>query len=191
LTLSPAQAQYAADRLRHTQSADRTEIRLEDYRDCTGMYDRIVSVEMFEAVGVAYWPTFFDVLNRRLAPDGHAVLQIITIDAARFSAYAQQADFIQKHIFPGGMLPTREKLVEQGEKAGLVVEEIEHFGLCYARTLAEWATRFDNAWPALRDMGFSEIFKRKWLYYLAYCEAGCRSGTLDVGLYRFKKRIAP
>lgn len=183
LTLSPAQADYARDRLALAGLPGM--VRLEDYREAAGEYDRIVSVEMFEAVGQERWSIFFETLRRRLKSGGSAVLQVITIDESRFAAYARQADFIQAHIFPGGMLPTRTLIAEAARKAGFAPGGTEWFGASYAATLAAWAARFEAAWPSLSDLGFDERFRRKWRYYLAYCEAGFRTGALDVGLYRF------
>ncbi len=192
LTLSPAQHAYASQRLAEAGLDGLAGSRLQDYRDVTGSFDRIVSIEMFEAVGQAFWPLFFDTLRDRLAPGGVAVLQIITIDESRFDAYASTPDFIQAHVFPGGMLPTRTHLAERFQAAGLALTEQVRFGLGYARTLQEWRDRFERAWPALRRMGFDESFRRRWRYYLCYCEAGFRTGMLDVGLFRLTHRaVAP
>ncbi len=184
LTLSPAQAEFARTRLRKVGLDARTCVALEDYRDVNGIYDRIVSIEMFEAVGMRYWRVFFSALRARLAASGHAILQVITIAEARFDAYVRQPDFIQTYVFPGGMLPTRTALAERAAAAGLALSQIQLFGADYAATLAAWSERFERAWPVLRRQGFDEAFRRKWRYYFAYCEAGFRTGALDVGLYR-------
>ncbi len=181
LTISPAQLSHA----RRIAGGNIT-LALRDYRDETGVYDRIVSIEMMEAVGEAYWPTYFDALRARLKPGGKVVLQVITIDAGRYAAYRRAPDFIQRHIFPGGMLPTKAEIALQARRAGLTPARVLHFGASYARTLAEWRTRFLAAWPRLAEMGFDARFKRLWTYYLAYCEAGFTTGAIDVGLYELK-----
>ena len=177
--LAHVQARAAADGLSHL-----VEARYEDYRDATGTFDRIVSVEMIEAVGRAYWPAYFRTLRDRLCPSGHAIVQAITIDHARLEAYAATPDFIQVHVFPGGMLPSIEAMAEEAARAGLSFACVERFGGSYARTLAEWRRRFVEAWPHIERMGFDEAFRRKWEYYLGYCEGGFRAGAIDVGLYR-------
>ena len=136
---------------------------------------------MFEAVGERYWPLFFSKVRERLAPCGRAGLQIITIADRYFDSYRRRADFIQRHIFPGGMLPSPTVLHQQIQRAGLQLQREVTFGLDYARTLGQWGRRFQQAWPALREQGFDERFKRLWDYYLAYCEAGFRAGYTDVG----------
>jgi len=183
ITLSPAQHAYARDALADLPGA---EVRLQDYREVMGTYDRIVSIEMIEAVGEAYWPIYFATLKARLATGGVAVLQAITIDRRRFESYRAATDFIQRYIFPGGMLPTTALLREQVEAAGLRLLESQRFGEGYARTLAEWNRRFQAAWPEIAAMGFPERFRRMWEYYLLYCEAGFRAGAIDVGLYRIE-----
>jgi cyclopropane-fatty-acyl-phospholipid synthase len=182
LTLSPAQLEHA--RLRLERSAPgRHDLRLQDYRDVAGVFDRIVSIEMLEAVGADYWPLYFDRLRGCMAEGGRAVLQVITIAERYYDSYRRDPDFIQRHIFPGGMLPSVEQLRAQINRAGLALRSAEHFGASYAATLAEWRRRFDDAWPRLHPLGFDERFRRKWEYYLAYCEAGFRAGSIDVGLY--------
>jgi len=188
LTLSSEQLAFATERARDWGVADQVELRLQDYRDVQGQYDRIVSIEMIEAVGEAYWPTYFDTLRQRLKPGGVVVLQAITIADDRFESYRRGADFIQRCIFPGGMLPSPSALREHAERAGFEIEEAFCFGEGYARTLAEWRRRFLAAWPAIATQGFDEAFRRLWLYYLCYCEAGFRSGRVDVGLYRLRRR---
>jgi len=187
LTLSPSQLAHATSRLEAAGLADRADLRLQDYRDAEGLYDRIVSIEMIEAVGEAYWPVYFGVLSRLLAPGGAAVLQVITIAEDRFETYRRQPDFIQRHIFPGGMLPSPTVLRQRIEGAGLRVESLETFGASYARTLHDWRQRFDAAWPEIARMGFPMRFRRLWDYYLQYCEAGFRTGAIDVGLWRLSR----
>jgi len=138
---------------------------------------------MIEAVGESYWPGYFATLRRSLRPGGTAVLQAITIDEAHFEHYRRGADFIQRHIFPGGMLPTVQAMREQAARQGLELREDLRFGASYALTLAEWRRRFLAAWPRIAAQGFDERFRRLWEYYLCYCEAGFRTGRIDVGLY--------
>ncbi len=181
VTLSPAQLDYARQRL---QPAD---LRLQDYRDVGGRFDRIVSIEMMEAVGEAYWPGYFATLRDRLLPGGRAVIQAITIAEDKFDGYRRCTDFIQQYIFPGGMLPTISEIRRQTEKSGLQLVSMETFGDSYTRTLAEWRTRFHAAWPEIERLGFDARFRRMWDYYLSYSEGGFRAGTIDVGLYVLAK----
>jgi cyclopropane-fatty-acyl-phospholipid synthase len=186
VTLSTEQLAFAQQRAEQWGAKDRVDLRLQDYRDIDGRFDRIVSIEMIEAVGEAYWPTYFATLRERLAPGGTALLQAITIDEAFFERYRSTPDFIQRCIFPGGMLPTPQRIAEEAARAGLVVTHDERFGIGYARTLAEWRKRFLAEWPAIEALGFDAPFKRLWEYYLCYCEAGFRAGRVDVGLYQLK-----
>ena len=187
LTLSPAQLDHARLRIGNDGSSGSVDLRLLDYRDVEGTYDRIVSIEMLEAVGKDYWPTYFSTIRDRLRPGGVAVLQVITMAESRYAAYERGADFIQRHIFPGGMLPTDGVVRARGAGVGLVLDGVKTFGASYARTLADWQMQFQRVWPRLVAMGFDERFKRKWEYYLSYCEAGFRAGVLDVALYRFRR----
>ena len=178
LTLSPAQLAYAQTRL-----GGRADLRLQDYRDCDGVFDRIVSIEMIEAVGERFWPVYFDRLKKMLAPGGSVVLQAITIKDELFDSYRQEVDFIQHRIFPGGCLPTSGLIERHLQAAGLKLRKVEFFGDSYARTLAAWRENFLAAWPAIEAMGFPPRVRRLWEYYLAYCEGGFRAGNIDVGLY--------
>ena len=180
LTISREQYAYATERMQKAGLDGRVDIRFQDYRDETGVYDRIVSVEMFEAVGEAYWPTYFETLRKHLRPGGRAGLQIITIQERFFEHYRKATDFIQQYIFPGGMLPTPTHLRELGRAAGLEVTGELAFGQDYARTLTEWRRTFLERWDTIAPLGFDERFQRMWLYYLHYCEAGFRSGNIDV-----------
>ena len=182
LTISREQLDYARQRL-----GDKAEIRFQDYRDTTERFDAIASIEMIEAVGEANWPTYFGVLRDRLKPGGAAAVQAITIDEALYPDYRAKADFIQRYIFPGGMLPTREILAQQAKRAGLQFETVKLFGRDYARTLAMWRERFEAAWASVSALGFDEAFRRRWRYYLCYCEAGFSEGAIDVGVYRFRR----
>jgi len=183
LTLSPAQLSHATEHLADAGMSDRSTIQLRDYRDSAGTYDRIVSIEMIEAVGEAWWPSYFATIRDRLKPGGIAVLQAITIAEDRFEDYRSSADFIQRYIFPGGMLPTVPELHRQIARAGLELRSAETFGDSYARTLAEWRRRFHAAWADIQPLGFDDRFRRIWDYYLSYCEAGFRAAATDVGLY--------
>ena len=142
---------------------------------------------MVEAVGQDNWPRYFGVLRDRLKQGGLAVLQAITIEDARFEGYRRSPDFIQRYIFPGGMLLTPSAIRSHVQQAGLILEHAEHFAASYARTLAEWQRRFEAAWPRIAELGFDMRFRRMWEYYLAYCQAGFRMGAIDVGLYRIVK----
>ncbi len=184
LTLSVEQRSHTIERL--AGFAGSADIRLQDYREVTGTFDRIASIEMMEAVGEAYWPAYFEKIASSLAPDGIAVLQVITIDESRYEAYRKRPDFIQLQIFPGGMLPTKAIIAAQAARAGLLVASTNQFGASYARTLADWRRRFNDAWPRIAELGFDERFRRLWDYYLVYCEVGFEAGWLDVGLYQIK-----
>jgi cyclopropane-fatty-acyl-phospholipid synthase len=189
VTLSTEQLSFARERAREWGVADRVDLRLQDYRDVQGRFDRIVSIEMIEAVGEAYWPTYFATLRERLKPGGVAVLQAITIADEHFASYRRGADFIQRCIFPGGMLPSPGALRDQAARAGFEVEETFRFGPSYALTLAEWRRRFVAAWPGIESPQFDAGFKRLWTYYLSYCEAGFRARRVDVGLYRLRRAV--
>lgn len=180
LTISKEQYDFAVERMARAGLSDRVTIKLQDYRDETGFYDRIASIEMFEAVGEEYWPAYFEQLAKRLKDNGRAGLQVITIQDRFFQSYRKEIDFIRRYIFPGGMLPSPEKMAALGQTVGLALEKERIFGLDYARTLAEWRDRFHAAWPDLTPMGFDERFRRMWDYYLSYCEAGFRTGNIDV-----------
>ncbi|MEM9626793.1 MAG: cyclopropane-fatty-acyl-phospholipid synthase family protein [Pseudomonadota bacterium] len=180
ITISDEQHAFAAQRIQEAGLNDKVEIRLQDYRDVDGRFDRIASIEMFEAVGESYWPVYFDKLASILHPHGTIGLQIITIADSYYETYRRSADFIQRHVFPGGMLPSPAILQEQMQRAGLQKLSETTFGLDYARTLAAWNQRFQAAWPEMLHLGFDQRFKRLWQYYLAYCEAGFKVGWTDV-----------
>jgi cyclopropane-fatty-acyl-phospholipid synthase len=182
LTISRAQFDYARARLQ-----DRADIRFQDYRDTAERFDAIASIEMIEAVGEANWPTYFRVLHDRLRPGGRAAVQAITISERLFPGYRAKADFIQRYIFPGGMLPTKSILASQAAAAGLRFETVATFSQDYARTLALWRERFEASWAAVSKLGFDDHFRRRWRYYLCYCEAGFAEGAIDVGVYSFTR----
>jgi cyclopropane-fatty-acyl-phospholipid synthase len=183
VTISPAQLARARALARDEALDDRVEFQLQDYRDVEGRFDRIVSIEMIEAVGREFIPRFFETIRDRLKPGGLCVLQAITIAEDRFADYCRRPDFIQRFIFPGGFLPSKSLLREAIERAGLKLLAAETFGESYALTLREWRRRFLDAWPEIERLGFNASFKRLWEYYLCYCEAGFRVRSVDVGLY--------
>jgi cyclopropane-fatty-acyl-phospholipid synthase len=181
LTISPSQQAYARARMVKAGLAEQVSIELCDYRDAQGQYDHIVSIEMFEAVGEKYWDTYAQSLFDLLKPGGRAALQVITIDEALFPLYRKGGDYIQRYVFPGGMLPTKSGLRELLTTRGLKWEAMNSYGLHYARTLREWNTAFQHSWPSLNGTRkFDARFKRLWEQYLAYCEAGFTARTIDV-----------
>ncbi|WP_370187950.1 class I SAM-dependent methyltransferase [Qipengyuania sp.] len=176
--ISLSDAQLAWARERHGTGV---EFRKQDYRDCSGQFDAIVSVEMVEALGREYWPTFMDCIARNLKPGGRAAIQYIAMRDELFEAYAQSADFIQAYIFPGGLLIRTSEFRRLAEERGLAWQDQRDFGLDYAATLEAWRTRFDEAEAAGRlPAGFDERFCNLWRYYLMYCEGGFRGGGIDV-----------
>jgi cyclopropane-fatty-acyl-phospholipid synthase len=185
ITLSHEQLAWTNKRMQQCGSNSKAE--LTDYRDTQGTYDAIVSIEMLEAVGEKHWPRFFDSIRARLKPGAAAVIQVITIDRDRYRHYHRHTDFIQRYVFPGGMLPTCDTLHEQAARAGLVIDHQQMFGKDYARTLAIWRQRFNAAWPKIQAQGFDEYFRRLWDYYLSYCETGFSAGSIDVGIFRLRK----
>ncbi len=187
ITLSKEQLAYARQRARNGNLEDRMTFEYRDYRDVDGSYDAVASIEMFEAVGERYWPAFFEQTSRCLKAGGRAALQIITIDEQAFDDYRRHPDFIQRYIFPGGMLPTRDHVIGHAADVGLTPTGEHAFGADYARTLTEWRDRFLDAWPEIVKIGFDERFRRMWLYYLAYCEGGFRSGNIDVRHFAFQR----
>jgi cyclopropane-fatty-acyl-phospholipid synthase len=180
ITISREQYEFARERLFRQGLNEKAEIRFVDYRDVDGQFDRVASIEMFEAVGEKYWPAYFEKIAQVLSPGGRAGLQIITIKDELFEGYRRRMDFIQKYIFPGGMLPSEARLARETRVAGLSWEGLSRFGVDYADTLAEWRRRFDGAWDEIRPLGFDERFRRLWRFYLSYCEAGFRTGQTNV-----------
>jgi len=180
LTISREQHDYAVERIRKAGLENLVEIVMRDYRDETGTYDGIASIEMFEAVGEKFWPTYFRTVRERLKPGGKATLQIITIANERFDIYRKGVDFIQKYIFPGGMLPSQKALSEQISQAGLKRTGSIEFGESYSQTLRRWHEIFNDKWDEIAEMGFDERFRRMWNYYLTSCAASFQSGNCDV-----------
>jgi cyclopropane-fatty-acyl-phospholipid synthase len=190
LTISREQLAFARERIARAGLSDRVELKFQDYRDEKGTYDRIVSIEMFEAVGEKYWPAYFSKLHECLKPGGRAGLQIITILQEAYADYRANPDFIQKYVFPGGMLPTREHLATLGRQSGLFTASDMGFGHDYARTLAEWRHRFWAAWERIVPLGFDERFRKLWEFYFYYCEAGFRAKNIDVRQVVYTRPLA-
>ena len=180
ITLSKEQLAYARERLERAGLADRATFELRDYRAVRGEYDHVVSIEMFEAVGEKYWPVFFRVVRDRLKPGCRALVQTISIADELFPRYRTGTDFIQQYIFPGGMLPSEEVFRDRASQQGLLVGDTFAFRLDYAETVRRWRQRFNARLAELHALGFDEKFVRTWNFYLAYCEAGFRAGTIDV-----------
>ena len=180
LTISKEQLEYAQKRIKSKGLSDKVNLKLQDYRDETGVYDGVASIEMFEAVGEKYWPVYFDKIKQCLKPGKQATLQIITIQDARWEVYRKSVDFIQKYIFPGGMLPSPSVLRKEVHKAGLSVQHSIEFGKSYSQTLRRWFEVFNNKWDNINAMGFDDRFRRMWNFYLTSCAATFESGNCDV-----------
>lgn len=181
LTISAEQLAYGQERIKKAGLEDKVDLIFCDYREHEGRdYDALVSIEMFEAVGEKHWQTYFDQVERFLKPGGKAALQIITIDEEHFDSYRASPDYIQKYIFPGGMLPTPTHLRDLSAGVGLTVEAMNAYREDYARTLDTWLVNFRETWDKIQPMGFDERFKRMWEYYLHYCASGFMAGTIDV-----------
>ena len=180
LTISQEQHDYAVARIAKAGLSDQVQIKMQDYRDETGTYDGIASIEMFEAVGEKYWPVYFDNLRDRLKPGKNATLQIITVAHRRWEVYRRGVDFIQKYIFPGGMLPSPVVLRQQVENAGLNVVQSVEFGESYSQTLRRWHETFNERWDQVSALGFDDRFRRMWNFYLTSCAGTFHSGHCDV-----------
>jgi cyclopropane-fatty-acyl-phospholipid synthase len=179
ITISTEQAALAEERF--AEAGVDVDLQLVDYREVTGEYDAIVSVEMIEAVGEEYWPTYFATIDKLLAPGGRVAIQAITMAHHRYLATRNSYGWIQKYIFPGGLIPSLDAIDHTLDKhTSLAVTNRRSLGPDYARTLHEWRDTFDAAWPEIHAQGFDETFRRLWEFYLAYCEAGFRTGYLDV-----------
>lgn len=187
LTLSKEQAAFARARMEKAGFSQKADIRIEDYRDCIGEFDKVVSIEMFEAVGEENWPAYFETVRARLKPGGSAMIQTITIEEGRFEGYRRNADYIQTYIFPGGMLPTVTAFREAASDAGLAVKDLFGFGKHYARTLLTWDTDFKLNWERIKPMGFDDRFHRMWRYYLHYCATGFQAGAIDVLQFKLRR----
>jgi cyclopropane-fatty-acyl-phospholipid synthase len=180
VTISPSQLRIAQQRMAEGGLQNMSSLRLCDYRDLTGQYDAVVSIEMFEAVGERFWREYFDTVAKRLKPDGKALIQSITIDERHFERYRSNTDFIQQYIFPGGMLPSPERFCAKAEDAGLRTLDQYAFGQDYAETLRRWRAACEGQREAISRQGFDERFARIWRLYLTYCEAAFDEGRTNV-----------
>ena len=180
LTISEEQYKYAVDRIEKAGLSDRVTFKLQDYRDETGQYDGIASIEMFEAVGQKYWPTYFSSVKNCLKPGKNATLQIITVEDSRWEVYNRGVDFIQKYIFPGGMLPSPSVLRQEIAKAGLDVKQSIEFAESYSQTLRRWHETFNEKWDQVAKLGFDDRFRRMWNFYLTSCASTFHGGQCDV-----------
>lgn len=180
ITISKEQFDFAKARIEKAGLSKLVDIQLVDYRDLDGKYDSIVSIEMIEAVGESFWPSYFQTLSTSLKPGGKVVIQMITIRDDAYDYYRSGPDFIQRYIFPGGMLPAMDPLKPIIDETGLKLISADSFGQDYARTLAVWRSQFWESWHKIAEMGFDDKFKRMWELYLMYCEGGFRSGYIDV-----------
>ncbi|MBQ4846824.1 cyclopropane-fatty-acyl-phospholipid synthase family protein [Pseudoalteromonas sp. MMG005] len=189
-TISEEQYTYVENLIKRNQLESKITLLKSDYRELTGQFDKLVSIEMIEAVGHDYLPSFFDKCNRLLKPSGAMLIQAITIACQRYDHYLKKSDFIQQHIFPGGCLPSLEQMhIQIKNGTDMVVHEVSDIGLHYARTLNDWRVRFIEAWPKLDHSKFDERFKRLWLFYLSYCEGAFKQrATSTVHLIARKPR---
>ena len=180
VTISREQYEYTKKRIFDANLSHKIEVLLCDYRNITGKFDKIVSIEMFEAVGKQYWNTFFKKIENILKPKGSISLQLITIDDNIYDVYKTNPDFIQKYIFPGGMLPSDKILKELINKTSLKINSIDSFSKDYAKTLNIWNKEFNKKWDKIEKLGFDENFKLLWNYYSSYCEGGFLSKNIDL-----------
>jgi cyclopropane-fatty-acyl-phospholipid synthase len=187
LTISEEQRALATERIAQAGFSDRVEVKLCDYRESSGQFDAVVSVEMIEAVGASYWPAFYATIGERLRPGGRFGLQAITMDHDRMLAASRAYTWVHKYIFPGGIIPSV-RSVEDGLKANtrLKLAGMREFGQDYARTLRLWRERFLHRWTDIAGFGFDDVFRRMWEFYLAYSEAGFRSGYLKVHQFGYE-----
>ncbi|MBI28796.1 MAG: SAM-dependent methyltransferase [Pelagibacteraceae bacterium] len=187
VTISQKQYAHVSNLIQQNGLNENVTVELKDYRDINKKFDSIVSIEMFEAVGEKYWPVFFNKLKDNLEYGGKSLLQVITINENLFENYRNRPDFIQKYIFPGGMLPSKEIFRSFLYNEGLLIRDEFNFALSYAKTLNEWNKRFQKSWPQISKQGFNDYFKRMWEYYLAYCEGGFKGGSIDISQYLITK----
>ncbi|MDQ8198572.1 cyclopropane-fatty-acyl-phospholipid synthase [Pelagicoccus enzymogenes] len=197
ITLSPSQYDYAVERIKRAGLSGKVEIVQIDYRDMIGQFDKIVSIEMIEAVGHEHLPSYFSAIDRLLKPDGLSCIQIIMSSDHRYETYCKTSDYIRKHIFPGSHLPSISSLFQAKDKANLNTYHLETFGLHYARTLELWRDRFEANWGRIKELGFPETFHRKWRLYFDYCIAGFKErhinlaqvvfGRMNCESYRFEE----
>lgn len=188
ITISKAQHDYIKN-AQHDGKLHPFAVEMRDYRDVKGTYDAIVSIEMYEALGEAYWAKYFDVILNRLKPGGKALIQGITIDEKYFEDYRKYPDFIQLYVFPGGMLASKERFIDAALKKNFAATETLSFGLDYAKTLELWLSNFYAAWQDIQPLGFDQAFKKLWEYYLAYCIAGFLEKRIDVNHFILEKPL--
>jgi cyclopropane-fatty-acyl-phospholipid synthase len=188
ITLSGRQLEFARERIKQQGLDGKVSLALRDYRQVQGRYDAIVSIEMIEAVGEENWPAYFATLSRLLKPGGQAVIQAITIAPEYFERYRAKVDFIQRYVFPGGMLLTDNAISRHAADHGMSLVHTQKFGCDYATTLRLWRQKFNAAWDDISPLGYDEKFRRMWLYYLTYCEAGFDDGAIDVGFYVLRRQ---
>lgn len=189
LTISEEQFRYAQERIAKAGLSDQVTFKLQDYRDETGSYDGIASIEMFEAVGEKYWPVYFNTVRERLKPGKTATFQIITVADRRWHVYKRGVDFIQKYIFPGGMLPSPSALRAQITRAGLGIVNSIEFGQSYSITLRRWHETFNAQWDQVAELGFDERFRRMWNFYLTSCASIFESTNCDVTQITVKRPV--
>ena len=187
ITISKKQYEKVKEKVFTEKLTEKINVKLTDYREIKGLYDKIVSIEMFEAVGEKYWSKYFEVLGGNLKYNGAIGLQTITIEDKFFKKYRKFPDFIQTYIFPGGMLPSIEEMSKVLKLKGLSIEKKQMFGNDYAKTLKMWSKSFENSWENIKKEGFNDAFRRMWRYYLGYCEGGFKSGNINVGQFLIKK----
>ena len=187
ITISKKQYEKVKEKVYKEKLTEKVNVKLTDYREIKGLYDKIVSIEMFEAVGEKYWSKYFDVLESNLKHNGAIGLQTITIEDKFFKKYRKFPDFIQTYIFPGGMLPSIEEMSKVLKSKGLTIEKKQMFGNDYAKTLKMWSKSFESSWDNIKKEGFNDTFRRMWRYYLGYCEGGFKSGNINVGQFLIKK----
>ena len=187
ITISKKQYEKVKEKVFTEKLTEKINVKLTDYREIKGLYDKIVSIEMFEAVGEKYWSKYFEVLGGNLKYNGAIGLQTITIEDKFFKKYRKFPDFIQTYIFPGGMLPSIEEMSKVLKSKGLSIEKKQMFGNDYAKTLKMWSKSFEKSWENIKKEGFNDAFRRMWRYYLGYCEGGFKSGNINVGQFLIKK----
>ena len=187
ITISKKQYEKVKEKVFKEKLTEKVNVKLTDYREIKGLYDKIVSIEMFEAVGERYWSKYFEVLGNNLKYNGSIGLQTITIEDKFFKKYRKFPDFIQTYIFPGGMLPSIEEMSKVLRSNGLSIEKKQMFGNDYAKTLKMWSKSFESSWDNIKKDGFNDTFRRMWRYYLGYCEGGFKSGNINVGQFLIKK----
>ena len=180
ITISKKQFDYAKNRIYKIGLNEKINIKMQDYRDVKNKYNSIASIEMIEAVGQDYLKNYFQSIKKYLKNDGKAAIQAITIDDKLFNRYKKKEDFIQKYIFPGGFLPSKNSLVEHAKKTGLEFTQCNSYGVHYSNTLKIWREKFFKSWEHISKQGFDNTFKRMWNFYLSYCEAGFRSKNIDL-----------